>query len=464
MRLITPRWAEYLRTTVALSAVLVVGGLAVGCGKEAPADAVSETKPLMSVWYTAFREDNLKGMVEGMQTENTDLTSRRFPFDTFETRSVDAIAADEAPDVWLIPNDWIPDHLNKLVTVPDDFWNEKDAGGPETVSAHFKDQYPAFVLKDLQGEDGRFAGFPGPAETLVLYQNTDLFSQTSEEWRQAHPEATEEEAFAFQQAISNDIVTWDDFTRVAQLVTKRNGTAISRSAAALGTSGNISYANDILQLMIFQQGGSVVDSVKRVSLFNNYEKRIDGQTYYPGKDALAFYISFSNPSSPNYTWNSSLTNSRQAFLDGKVAMLIDYPEFEEEILQKQVDISYRVTAVPQVYKDKDHANFARYYVATVTKSAKNQRLAATLAKQLVIDAGANLANGWPGSSSARKEELTGDISSNQLATAHTIYKRHHALFDQTFSEMIDDVAVRGQTVDNALNRGAERITNILQSE
>lgn len=463
-RSITPRWVEYLRTTIALSAVLTVGGLAIGCGQPAATDTTAEAKPLLSVWYTAFREDAVKRLVEGMKTENTDLTSRRFSFPVFEARSVDAIAADEAPDVWLIPNDWIPDHLNKIVTIPDDFWNEKEGGGLETMTAHFTEQYPAFILKDLRQEDGRFAGFPGPAETLVLYQNTDLFSKTNEEWRQAHPDASDTESYAFQQALSANLVTWDDFTRVAQQVTKRNGSTITRSAAALGTSANVSYANDILQMLIFQQGGSVVDSVKRVSLFNNYEKRADGQAYYPGKDALTFYLSFSNPNSPNYTWNSSFDNSRQAFMDGKVAMLIDYPEFEDEILQKKVDINYRVLPVPQVYKDKDHANFARYYVTVVTKAASNQRLAAILAKKLAIDSGYGLASGWPGSSSARKDERAGDVSSRQLDTAHTVYKRHHTLFDQAFSEMIDDVAVRGQSVDNALNRGAERVTTILQSE
>lgn len=464
MRLLAPRWVEQVRTAVAFGAVLAVGSLAIGCGKTATPATTTDTKPTLSVWYTTFREDTVKSIVDGIQPENSTLVSRRFPFETFETRSIDAIAADEAPDVWLIPNDWIPDHLNKIVTIPDDFWNDQAAGGPASTTAHFKEQYPAFVTKDLVGDNNRSVGFPGSAQTLVLYQNTSLFSKTNEEWNQANPDATEEQINKVQQALTTDLVTWDDFVRAASMITKRNGTTIVRSAAALGTASNVAYANDIVQLMIFQQGGSVVDSVKRVSLFNNYEKKPDGQTYYPGKDAFTFYLSFSNPSSPNYTWNTSMGDSRQAFLDGKVAMLIDYPEFEDVILQKKVDIEYRTTPVPQVYKDKDQANFARYYVAAVSKASKNQRLAATLAKKVAVESGQSLANGWPGSSPLQKENLADDISARQLATAKTVYKRHHALFDQTFSEMIDDVAVRGQTIDNALNRGAEHITNILQSE
>lgn len=459
-------WVLRARTVFSVCAVLGVGLLAVGCGQQAGETPVEE-KPTLTVWYSNFREDTMKRLVDDKQTENSTLISRRFDADKLEPLAVDNIAADTSPDVWILPNDWIPDHINKFITIPDDFWNETELGGHATTTANITQKYIPAIATDLIGEDGRVAGFPGPAQTLVLYKNRTLFSETYNEWLQNNPDASQEEVFNIQRILTQDIVTWDDFVAASNMITRRGpGGDVTRAGAAIGTAANVAFANDIVQLMMYQQGGKVVDSVKRIALFNIFEKRADGQTYFPGKDALTFYTSFADSSNKNYSWNASFSNSRQSFMDGKVAMVIDYPELEDVIIQNKTSISYEKKAVPQLYKDRDQANFARYYVAAVTKASQNQRLAAALAKVVMIDGGSSLIGGWSGSSTPLLDNSTSssDINLKQLQTAKTVYKRHHILFDQAFSEMIDDVAVRKLTIDNAINRGAERITNILQSE
>lgn len=463
----TGSFVERARTAVSLCALLAIGGLAVGCGQQA--DTGSTDKPTLNVWYTTFREDTVKQFVEQKQVQNATLVSRRFdPSDlsTFERLAIDNIAADNAPDVWILPNDWVPDNVNKFITIPDDFWNDSSQGGLATTTENIQKKYIPAIGTDLIGEDGRLAGFPGPAQTLVLYKNRDLFSQAYNEWSLANQDASQEEQYTVQRILTQEVTTWDDLVAVSKLITIKDANGyITRSGVALGNASNISYANDILQLMIYQQGGSVVDSIKRISLFNNYEKKTDGQTYYPGRDAFAFYTSFADPTSQNYSWNASLEGSRQAFLDGKVAMIIDYPDFADTILQNKASIAYEVKNVPQLYSDHDQVNFARYFVAAVTKASQNQRLAATLAKSIVVDDGPGLVSGWSSSSLPTiQSETQSDINAKQLQTAKTVYKRHHNEFDQAFAEMIDDVSVRRLTIDNAINRGAERITKILQSE
>lgn len=454
---------EFIRTGLSLVAVIAIGSLAVGCGSSSSTTGSSSSSiPSLSLWHDSnFRADTIKNVIQSVDQTKATVTSKQLGNEVFENKTIDAIAADQAPDVWLLPNDWLPDNLNKLVTIPDNFWTDSSSTRPQTTTEHLKKLYAPFVATDLIGADNRSAGFPGPAETLILYINNKLFSKANDEWKTANPNASNDQRYQVQRILTQDLTTWDDFVSAVRMVTKKNGNDITQAGIAMGTATNVHNADDILQLLIFQQGGAITDSVKKVALFNNFEKKADGSVYFPGKDAFTFFYSFAKPGDPNYSWSTAFGDSRQAFMAGKVAMVIDYPDFDDQILQKKTDLSYRRVALPQMDKNKP-VNFAQYYIAAVTKAAKNQKLAASLAKKVSVDS-TSITSAWPGSAPALISS-SDTPNTKQLQTAKTVYKLHHNDFDSAFLTMIDDVALRGQSIENALHRTADQITNILQSE
>lgn len=472
---------EVFRTVLAVSCVATLGVLAVGCSQPASSTPQETALPVMSLWHSDFRADAIEGTVGGIGAETVTLTARKLDPTIFETKAVDSIAADEAPAVWLIPNDWVPDHLNKIVTIPNDFWVSEDATGPQTTLENFKENYYDYLVDDLTlvnyevvpdidveqaaSTEIRFAGFPGPIKTLVVFKNQSLFANAYQTWRNSHREAPDEEQNHIRQILTKEIKTWDELVEASNLLKSIDGTNVKTAGIAMGTANNIDQADDIVQLLTFQQGGRIVNAVEKIALFDGFEKTADGRTIYPGREALSFYTSFSNPNNSNYSWNNGMPNARQAFLEGRVAMLIDYPEFDEIIKQQEKRVSFEIAKIPQLYEETEPVNFATYYVFTVTKASQDQVKAGFFARNFTEDVNLRgVARGLVNSTAPRKNMVGGGVNDQQVPTARTVYKLHHDKFDATYKEMIDDVAIGGESVENAVNRTADLITRLLQSE
>ena len=210
-----------------------------------------------------------------------------------------------------------------------------------------------------------------------------------------------------------------------------------------------------------QQGGQIVDSTKFTALFQNYEKSADGRLIYPGKDALRYFTSFADPNNANYSWNSEYSSAREAFLAGHVAMIFDYGEFADTVNEKAKDaVELEVLNVPQLTSDGEPVVFVRNYAVAISKGSQQKAKAGTLARILASDSASELASGLTSSYSPVKTDNGSEIES-RLAKAKPIYKKNHSEFDTVMSEMLDDVILRGQTADNAVDRAAEKITQVL---
>lgn len=453
-----------LSTACALVGVALLGLSAIGCGKKAPPAAQTPTVSTgpLTIWHSDFRAETVEGLAAGNSTENTTIKARKFEWPVYEWRSLNGIAADSAPDVWIIPNDWLQDHRDKLVTLPADYIKPgEDGKGPANTADYFKTSHLPLFTEQLLNEEGTAVGFPGPVKELKLFINRRLFGEASERWREIKKGSPVNEYETIRKILGSPIVTWNDLAYSSQLITRRNGNSIVISGAALGMAKNIPWAQDIFELMTYQYGGQIVDSTKLISLFQNYEKSPEGELTYPGKDAMRYYTSFSDPNNPNFSWSADMPDAREAFLQGKVAMMFDYGEFEDVVKQRARGVvDLEVANVPQLTADGEMVTFLRYYIIGISKGSQKKTKAGLMARRLSEDN--TLSKGLPRSYSPMLKHST--ESKARIDAGKTVFKKHHADFDSIMNEMIDDVALRGQSPDNAVDRGAEKINQLLDRD
>ncbi|MDO8471914.1 MAG: ABC transporter substrate-binding protein [bacterium] len=453
-----------LRQVAAYGALVTLGLLSIGCSKKATPATTNET-PTMTVWQSDFTLDSVEQAIDELDAKTVVIKQRQLKPDIFESRSVDAIAGDEAPDVWIIPDDWLEDHRNKLVSIPDNFIqpDKKKPEAPKNIHEYFQQNYASFVNDRLLTNDGAL-GFPGPVKPLVLFVNKDLLSQTFDRWRKEHPNSSIEERSAISKLLSAPITTWNDLVTIVKLITLRDGTNIQVSGIGLGTANNVPNLTEIFALLDYQQGNDFIDIAKQVALFNGFITQSDGIIRYPGRDALSFITQFADPTKDTYTWNATMPNAREAFLAGKVALILDYPDFAGVIKQQKKRVQYEQYPVPQLLTESNPVNVVRYYIVAPTKASADYSKAITVANGLVSANNiGQLARGINGSYTPYKARLSQDKDVTRLFTgARFVYKKHHAEFDTIMSRMIDDVSVRGQAVDVVVNQAANDITALLQ--
>jgi ABC-type glycerol-3-phosphate transport system substrate-binding protein len=99
----------------------------------------------------------------------------------------------------------------------------------------------------------------------------------------------------------------------------------------------------------------------------------NGQAASPGENALNFYTQFAQTGSLNYTWNSRLHNSIDAFSEETLGMMFNYSWQIPVIAAKAPKLNFAVAPVPQ-FDDSNKVNFANYWGYAV---AKNKKTAST---------------------------------------------------------------------------------------
>ncbi len=455
---------EFLMTSFMVSAVLVLGVSAVGCGQQA--EEVTTTDPIVIWAPNTLRTETIESLGGQFNSSKAiNAVVEIIDSSVYEEKSIDKIAADDRPDIWIVPNDWIQDHKDKAIWVPANFIKSEETGGPKNTAEYFAKFLP-FVQEDLL-VNGSAIGSPGPVQTLVLYKNRNLFATALSTWQKNNRDATDAQKAEVKRILSNKLSTWADVKEAVKLITQRDGENISTAGIALGNSTNVEHADDIFHLLTMQQGGLITDAKNRVSLFENFITLPDGSQLKPGEETLKFLKSFSNPSSELYSWNASMANSREAFKAGQVAMIIDYPEFEEEIKQDNKRVSFDVVAVPQQYAESDPVNYAEYYVVLTTKATVNPAVTTNYALAITQKSNTTIFTKAINDSVSpfiSVIENSGDEVKNQALTAKTVYKRKHNQFDVIIKDMINNVTVKGQNELQSLNNAADQITKLLQSE
>jgi multiple sugar transport system substrate-binding protein len=366
--------------------------------------------------------------------KNVTVNYRSFPDEqTYDAAVLNALAAGQGPDIFMIPNTALPTEINKITPI-----------SPNQLSLlSFRSLFPPVVEQDFVS-GGQIYGLPLSIDTLALIYNRSLFDAAGV-------------------PLPTTWQSWDDFVaNVPQLVQKDAGGNIIQAAAAIGGSNsNIDHASDILAL-IFLQNGVALDA--RTGNFN-----LGSQA---GRDALAFYTQFATPASTAYTWNASLPNALTAFAQGQVAMIFDYESAIPRIKAMNQFLKLETAMVPQPKGIKNPITYPRYWAYVVSKQSPQAALAWTFILNMTTNpdnvAAYVNATGKPPALNAviynDKNDPTLGTFARQALMAHSWYVADPAAVDQILSQMIQSVVSGSSTIPAALGRAQSQIYQLTQNQ
>lgn len=360
--------------------------------------------------------------------------------DTYERELINSLAAGVGPDAAFIGNSWLNKHIDKFYPAPVSIISNEN----------FSNIFVDVTSQDLI-RSGKVYAVPFFVDTLALYYNKSLFNNAG---------------------IINPPKTWEEFgDYVKRLTSKDDGGNILRSGVAIGTSGNVNYASDILSLIMLQTGTVMIKSDENSAWFDK-NVSVNGKYYSPGISSLDFYTSFSNSAKSVYTWNSRMQNSLEAFKQGKTAMYIGYSKDFNEI--RDSGISFGVSRIPQVKdstKDASYIdiNFGSYKAGAVTQNSPNKSIAWNF---LAFAIGKNAAGTYLNSTllpPARKDliEYTAsnsalNIFANQSLTASNWAQPDEIEVKKIFEKMINSVSLGLSNSSEAIKEAAIEVNNLIR--
>lgn len=454
--------------SILITLILITTGLSCIPGQQSNSNAPQIT---LTVWRLFDDAETFAPIIKDFEKDNPNVKINyvKKDFANYEASAVDALAADEGPDIWEIRNDWMPKHYKKLTPMPDNTLASALLATSKSNVDAFKDAFAPIAAQE-NTIDGKIYGLPLSVDTLALIYNLDLFHQERGILEQSGAVAANDTT------LLDPPGDWEEVIKDTKLLTKKSGGNITQAGIALGTANNVDKATDILYALMLQNGTSMISADKLSATFNLSTTKQTGSPVYPGTQALDFYTSFSNPSKETYSWNSSMPSSVDAFINGKVAMIIDYAFQKNAIAQAAPTLNFNVAPLPQIKGVTQPVDFTSYWVETVTKKCQHADIAW---KFIEYAAGRSLtsytqATKRPTPLKMKQEsvpEVTQRVQQKsmtfdfQVNSAESWYKGLQPMVvDQLFSTMIDNVVSHGQPEQAAIDATAAEVTKLLKTE
>ncbi len=410
-----------------------------------------DEKKIYDEMSKTFLEENPNVSIEYRYIEAADAKD-------YEAKVVDAIASGTGPDIWLIRTDWLPKHAPKLVTMPEGLgWTSNKK---ETEKDALDRIFSSGVITQ-NSFGGAVYGLPLAVDSLALFIGDTAINNVKRELVDAGDDR--------HQTLQGYPKTWAELETWVRLITKKNKGAITRPAIALGTVSNTYAATDVYAAMLQQFGGAVYNTPTEVALHLAL-----GDGTVPATRALDLYSSFSNPSHPNYTWNTTLGDPVQKFAAEELPFLIGYSSLEPVLLRlnsKLEDVG--VLPLPQareiVLPTDERTDFAAYWTHTVPRSSNNQELAWRYLERLVSQENQSYYSSKtlkPGFLNQSQEDLAdikakdfGDttVFSRQAFNAKPLLKPDWQFIDATLQTMLEAVRTGALAAQAAVDTAAQQL-------
>lgn len=287
----------------------------------------------------SYEYDKLFTAYQKVHPSVKDISYRKFADEeTYKRELLNNLAAGKGPDIFMINNTWLPEFQDKIVPAPDYLMSEMD----------FRNNFVDVVADDFF-VNNKIYGVPLSVDSLALYYNKDIFNSAG---------------------IIEPPKTWDELNEITKRLTKIDQYGnVEQSAVALGTYQNINRSTDLLSVMMMQLGAEMSDRNSKIATFDE-SVNLDGVVHSPAKEALEYYTSFAQASSPLYTWNDLMHYSIDDFYEGDTAMMINYSWHYDTVKSKNAKLNFGVAELPQFSLDKigGQVNYANYWVFVVAKN------------------------------------------------------------------------------------------------
>jgi len=397
---------------------------------------------------------------------NVNIEYRKLRYSEYERALLEAWAEDRGPDIFSIHNTWIKGYASKIVPLPlstkmvyqfqqgtvkkelvTEIRATKSIGLKELKNDFIDVVYNDVVIKTEDPETKQISegiyGLPLSVDTLAMYYNKDLFNNAG---------------------IPNPPEVWDrNFQQAVKKLTKQDSKGnIIQSGVAMGGSTNVERFSDILSILMMQSGAQMMNG--NAVTFHLTPPYLESQGLNPGADALRFYTDFANPAKEVYSWNSSMENSLDLFMQGKLAMILGYAYHLPTIKAGAPKLNFEISKLPQI-NDSSNMNFANYWVEVVSKKTKNVDAAwdfiqfATKEENVksFLDK-ANKPTALRNLIDVQKEDLEIGVFADQLLTAKSWYQgKDSNAMELIIADMIDSVIMGEEELEDAVRLGVQRV-------
>ncbi|MDO8452901.1 MAG: extracellular solute-binding protein [bacterium] len=309
---------------IALGVVLLLGLIILGVQKIFGGKGKNENVTL-TYWGLADEASTMAPLIAKFETENplVKINYIKQSSQDYRERLLNSLSKGSGPDIFRFHNTWVPMFSNHLSTIPPEILD---------TQAYQKDFYPV-ASQDLRRGAG-LAGIPLEIDGIAMYVNLDIF----EAEKKLVP------------------ATWDELRRVAGELTQRDKDGqITRAGVALGRTDNVDHWQDILGLMLLQNGADPANPNTTL-----------------GQDALAFFTVFS---ATDRVWDETLPSSTQAFANGKTAIYFGPSWRAGGLKLANPNLRFKVVPMPQLPKStptQPNVNYANYWAEGVWSKSKGQ--------------------------------------------------------------------------------------------
>jgi multiple sugar transport system substrate-binding protein len=419
-----------------LFVVLGIALVSAGCGT-----TTAKPKPYtLTVWGTFETSAQMAPVIAAYEKANPsatviyDLKS----YDTYEQELLQAFASGTGPDVYEIHNDWLPKYQQYLQPAPSSVIDVQQ----------LNNNFAPVVANDFIGSDGKIYALPLSIDDIALYYNKDILGGAG---------------------IATPPKTWDELDADVKLITKQNSTGFfTKSGVAMGTTSNIERPEDILYLLVLQNGAVPYQADHSSMTLDQSIQEPDGSQFFPASGAIQFYTNFANPASPYYTWNASSNYSSDAFADGQLAFMYGYQYEQGIVAGKAPNLNYGITEVPQPNLTQNPVYFASYWGFGVSKQSKQGAAAWNFINGITsesIDSAYTTANKLPSPRldviQAQQNDPTIGVFAYQALNAKSFWKIDAVQTDTIFTSLIDNVTLHGESIQTALTGAMQQVDNVL---
>jgi multiple sugar transport system substrate-binding protein len=302
----------------------------------------------------------------------------------YRSRLVGRLAKDssveEVPDIFRIHSSWLPAFSGKIAPVPATVANSI---GLDT------DFYN--VYKNDLKKGNNYLAIPLMYDGLSLFYNLDLIEKA-------------------QVTIPK---TWWDFQSLTSKITVRDSEGrITVAGVAMGLTDNVDHWQDIVGLILKQNGADITKN--------------DSENNGKIQDVITYFTNFKKDYK---TWDETMPNSTEAFINGKLAFYFGPSWRVFNIKDGNPSLKFAITTVPQLATiadkstnssaDLTNIHWATYWVEAVNNKSSHQKEAWKFLEYLASKEG--LQKMYTAAAQTRdfgeiypRISLANEISSNQM--------------------------------------------------
>ncbi|MFA6105558.1 MAG: extracellular solute-binding protein [Patescibacteria group bacterium] len=365
MKNFSKKFIKILGLTAAGSLLILTG---FGC-KGLSLQQQAATKPFVLEYWTVFDDvEKIQALASAYTANRKFITInvRQLRSDEIYNRFVEALADDKGPDIISVNARSLGKYIDRLQPMPptitDTTLVETKNNFSTTVNVFsnpkaminvikLKSEYVQTVYKDAIRKDKvkeNIYGLPLSLDVMGIYYNKDLLD------RAGIPEAPK---------------TWEEFQADVKILTKFDKASgkILQAGAAFGTGKNIPASSDLLYILFAQSKIPFVQN--NFAVFDSKPQAFSGDEL-PSTQIMNFYTDFANPLRDTYTWNDSMPNALDSFVNGQTAFFFGY-SYEFPIIKSRAP-QLNFSVIPMLQLSEGAAvNTANYWLQTVTAKSKH---------------------------------------------------------------------------------------------